>query len=184
MNRCTWVENQITLYIKYHDKEWGVPEHNDTKLFELLILEGAQAGLSWLTVLKKRESYKLAFDNFNPKKVAQYDEKKQQELLNNPNIIRNKLKIKSAINNAKVFLQIQKEFKSFNNYIWRFVDGKPICNSPRTVKDMQTKSPLSDTISKDLKKRGMNFVGTTIIYSYLQAIGIINDHLKTCFKHE
>lgn len=182
MKRCEWVENQPKFYQDYHDKEWGVPKHNDRILFELLILEGAQAGLSWITILKKRDNYRKAFDNFNPKIIANYKENKVKELLQNEGIVRNKLKINSAIKNAKVFLQIQSEFKTFNNYIWKFTNNKQIINNPKTIKHLQTKSILSDTISRDLKKRGMSFVGTTIIYSYLQAIGIINDHTIDCFK--
>jgi DNA-3-methyladenine glycosylase I len=181
-NRCEWAQNQPKFYQEYHDKEWGIPQHKDRVLFELLILEGAQAGLSWITILKKRDNYKKAFDNFNPKIVANYKKNKIEELLNNEGIVRNKLKINSTIQNAKVFLQIQKEFKTFNNYIWHFTNHKQIINHPKTIKDLQTKSILSDTISKDLKKRGMNFVGSTIIYSYLQAIGIIDDHTRICFK--
>ncbi|MDD3175565.1 MAG: DNA-3-methyladenine glycosylase I [Candidatus Nanoarchaeia archaeon] len=182
MKRCEWAENQPKFYQDYHDKEWGTPQHKDKLLFELLILEGAQAGLSWITILKKRNNYKKAFNNFNPKIISQYNEEKVQELLQNEGIIRNKLKIRSTIQNAKVFLQIQKEFKSFNNYIWSFTNNKQIINHPKTIKEIPTKTPLSDQISKDLKKRGMSFVGTTIIYSYLQAIGVINDHTMDCFK--
>ena len=182
--RCEWATNQPEYYQEYHDKEWGVPQHNDIKLFELLILEGAQAGLSWSTVLKKRENYRKAFDKFNPKKVAKYNEEKVQELLQNEGIIRNKLKVRSAIRNAKVFLEIQKEFKTFDNYIWAFVDGTPIRCAPQTVLDIPTKTPLAEEISKDLKKRGMNFIGPTIIYAFMQAIGMTNDHTKQCFKFE
>jgi len=180
--RCQWVNLKNDLYIHYHDEEWGVPVYDDTKLFEMLILEGAQAGLSWETVLKKRENYKKAFDNFNPNIVALYDEKKEKTLLQNEGIIRNKLKIKSAIKNAKVFLQIQKEFGSFSDYIWRFTEFKVLKNRFESLSDLPSRTDLSDKISKDLKKRGMNFVGSTIIYAYLQAIGIVNDHQVSCFK--
>jgi len=182
MKRCEWAENQPEFYQKYHDEEWGNPHHDDKLLFELLILEGAQAGLSWNTILKKRNNYRNAFNNFDPKKVATYDEKKINELIQNEGIVRNKLKIRSTIQNAKVFLEIQKEFKSFDKYIWSFTNNKQIINHPKTIREIQTKSELSDTISKDLKRRGMNFVGSTIIYSYLQAIGIIEDHVETCFR--
>lgn len=183
INRCWWASENNPLYIEYHDKEWGEPTLDDRMLFEMLILEGAQAGLSWSTVLHKRENYKKAFDNFNVNKVALYDEKKEQELLSNAGIIRNKLKIKSAIRNAKVFIEIQNEFGSFNNYIWGFVKNKPIINEWNKPDDVPAKTELSDKISKDLKKRGMNFVGSTIIYAYMQSIGMVNDHLTSCFKH-
>jgi DNA-3-methyladenine glycosylase I len=178
--RCAWC-GESELYQQYHDTEWGMPEHDDRKLFEMLILEGAQAGLSWITVLKKRENYRKAFDNFEVEKIAQYDEKKVQSLLQNKGIIRNKLKIKSAIQNARIFLKIQKEFGSFDKYIWKFVDFKPIKNSFSDTSEIPASTPLSDAISKDLKKRGMNFVGSTIIYAYLQAIGVVNDHTTDCF---
>lgn len=184
MNRCEWVPAENELYQKYHDEEWGVPIHDDQKLFEMLILEGAQAGLSWETVLKKRENYRKAFDHFNPNKVAKYDEKKETKLLQNEGIIRNRLKVKSAIRNAKVFLQIQKEFGSFDAYLWKFINGTPISNSFSSLKEIPTKTELSDTISKDLKKRGMNFVGSTIIYAFLQAVGIVNDHETQCFRYQ
>jgi DNA-3-methyladenine glycosylase I len=181
--RCWWADENNPLYIKYHDEEWGEPEHDDRMLFELLILEGAQAGLSWSTILNKRENYKLAFDNFDVQKVASYNDKKEQELLANSGIVRNKLKIKSAIRNAKVFIEIQKEFGSFDKYIWQYVNDKPILNNCTKPEDVPAKTPLSDNISKDLKKRGMNFVGSTIIYAYMQSIGMVNDHLVSCFKH-
>lgn len=177
MKRCSWVNLKNNLYIKYHDEEWAVPSHDDKYLFEMLILESFQAGLSWECILNKRESFKDAFDNFDYYKIANYDEIKISELLNNKNIIRNKLKIKSAINNAKIFIEIQKEYQSFDKYIWSFTNNKVIRN---TTGNIQTTSPLSDKISKDLQKRGMKFVGSTIIYSYLQAIGIINDHEIEC----
>ncbi len=182
--RCEWVNENNELYVQYHDEQWGVPEHSDDMLFEMLILEGAQAGLSWEIVLKKRENYKKAFDNFNPKKVAKYNKEKQEELMQNEGIIRNRLKIQSAIRNAKIFLKIQKEFGSFNNYIWSFVNYKPIINNPKSLNDIPTQSPLSEQISKDLKSRGMNFIGPTIIYAYMQAIGVVDDHEARCFKNK
>ncbi len=180
MKRCFWVDEKSEIYIKYHDEEWGVPKHDDHELFELLILESFQAGLSWITVLKKRENFRKAFDNFEVQKVANYNEEKIAELLTNTGIIRSKNKILSAINNAKIFMEMQKEFGSFSNYIWSFTDNKVIKN---TTGKIITSSPLSDKISKDLKKRGMKYVGTVIIYSYLQAIGVIDDHDKSCFKY-
>lgn len=180
MKRCFWVDEKSELYVKYHDKEWGVPKVDDKELFELLILESFQAGLSWLTILKKREFFRTAFDNFEVKKIANYDENKVLELMNNPNIIRCKNKIKAAINNAKIFIEIQKEYGTFSKYIWNFTDNKVIKNTSGKI---IVSSPLSDKISKDLKKRGMKYVGTIIIYSYLQAIGIVDDHDKTCFKY-
>lgn len=180
---CAWVESEGELYNEYHDKEWGVPVHDDRILFEMLILEGAQAGLSWLTVLKKRQNYKKAFEDFDVEKIANYDEKKIETLLNNEGIIRNKLKIHSAIRNAKVFLDIQKEFGSFDKYIWGFVQNKPIQNNFKHYSDMPSNTALSDSISSDLKKRGMNFVGSTIIYAFMQAIGMVNDHEVNCFRH-
>ncbi|MEC8067871.1 MAG: DNA-3-methyladenine glycosylase I [Pseudomonadota bacterium] len=180
MQRCAWVTDD-EIYKKYHDEEWGRPVHDDRKLFEFLVLEGAQAGLSWLTVLKKREHYKKVFDGFNPEKVANYDDKKIQALLNDAGIIRNKLKINSAVRNAKVFLKIQQEFGSFDAYIWGFVAGKPILNHFKTIEEVPAKTALSDRISKDLQKRGMNFVGSTIVYAYMHAIGMVNDHTLDCF---
>ncbi|MDW7660653.1 MAG: DNA-3-methyladenine glycosylase I [Bacillota bacterium] len=181
MERCAWVNPQNELYVKYHDEEWGVPVHDDMKHFEMLILEGAQAGLSWETILKKRENYRVAFDGFDPKTVASYDESKELELLKNEGIVRNKLKIKSAIRNAGVFIDIQHEFGSFDDYIWGFVNGEPIQNNFGSLKELPAKTELSDKISGDLKKRGMNFVGSTIIYAYMQAIGLVNDHTNNCF---
>ncbi len=178
MKRCFWVDEKSEIYIKYHDEEWGVPKHDDRELFELLILEGFQAGLSWITVLKKREAFRMAFDNFDVKKVAKYDEKKVNKLLENADIIRSRSKINAAVINAKIFIEIQKEFGSFSNYIWGFTKGKIIKN---TTDKFEVKSPLSDEVSKDLKKRGMKYVGSIIIYSYLQSIGVINDHETTCF---
>jgi len=181
--RCAWVNLENKLYERYHDKDWGVPIHDDNKLFEMIILEGAQAGLSRETVLKKRENYRKAFDNFDPQKVAKYDEKKKKELLQNEGIIRNRLKIKSAIQNAKVFLEIQKEFSSFDKYIWGFVNNKPVQNTFKSMNKIPAKTELSDKISKDLKKRGMSFVGSTIIYAFMQSIGIVNDHEISCFRY-
>lgn len=179
MNRCFWVNEKNPIYIKYHDEEWGEVHHDDAQLFELLILEIFQAGLSWETVLNKRENFQKSFSNFNPTKIAKYDDLKINELMNNEGIIRNKRKIAATINNAKVFLKIKKEYKSFNNYIWHFTNNKVLY-----IDSLVAKNELSDKISKDLKKRGMKFIGTTIIYSYLQAIGIINSHDKTCFKYK
>ena len=182
--RCAWPENSTELMLSYHDKEWGVPVHDDNHLFEVLILDGAQAGLSWNTIMNKRENYRKAFDNFNVKKVAKYNSKKITKLLQNEGIVRNKLKINSAIRNAKVFLEIQKEFGSFDKYIWGFVDGKPIKNKLKRMSDIPAKTELSDEISKDLKARGMNFVGSTIIYAVMQTIGMVNDHETSCFRYD
>lgn len=180
--RCAWC-GMDQIYIDYHDKEWGVPLHDDRRLFEMLILEGMQAGLSWITVLKKREAFREAFDNFDVKKVAGYTEKKVEELMQNEKIIRNRRKITAAIGNAKAFLEIQKEFGSFDKFIWSYVDNKPIINRFKTLDKMPANTPLSDKISKDLKKRGFNFVGTTIIYSFMQAVGMVDDHITSCFCH-
>ncbi len=181
--RCKWPENSTELMISYHDEEWGVPVHDDNHLFEVLILDGAQAGLSWNTILNKRENYRKAFDNFNVKKVAKYDSNKINKLLKDKGIVRNKLKINSAVRNAKVFIEIQKEFGSFDRYIWGFVNNKSIKNKCKEMSDIPTTSKLSDTISFDLKKRGMNFVGSTIIYAIIQAIGLVNDHEINCFRY-
>lgn len=181
MKRCSWVDEKSQIYIKYHDEEWGVPKFNDRELFELLILEGFQAGLSWITILKKRENFRLAFDNFDALKVSQYSTKKTEELLKNDGIIRCRKKIEAAINNAKIFLNIQSEFGTFAKYIWSFTDNKIIKN---TNDNFVVSSPLSDRISKDLKQRGMKYTGTIIIYSYLQAIGVINDHETTCICYK
>ena len=180
MKRCFWVDEKSAIYIKYHDEEWGVPKYNDGELFELLILEGFQAGLSWITVLKKRDAFREAIDQFDYRKIAKYNETKMKELLMNEKIIRSKGKIEAAINNAKIFMEIQKEFGSFSNYIWGFTNNKII---KRQNKELPASTPLSDKISKDLKKRGMKYVGSIIIYSYLQAIGIVDDHDKECFKY-
>lgn len=179
MKRCHWVDESSDLYVKYHDEEWGEPKYNDGELFELLILEGFQAGLSWLTVLKKREEFRKAFDNFDYVKISKYDLNKINQLKSNAGIIRNLSKIKATINNAKVFIDIQKEFGSFSKYIWGFTDNKIIYNE---CEEIPVSSSLSDVISKDLQRRGMKYVGTVIIYSYLQAIGVVNDHEKGCFK--
>lgn len=178
--RCDWVKLDELLYIKYHDEEWGKPIYDDNKLFEMLILEGAQAGLSWLTILKRREGYRRAFEEFNVEKVASFNEEKVQQLMQDNGIIRNRRKIESAINNAKQFIKVQKEYGSFSKYIWGFVEGKPIINHWKSVSEIPAKTPLSDRISKDLKKRGFSFVGSVIIYSYLQAIGIVDDHIEDC----
>lgn len=182
MTRCEWPGDDSN-YIKYHDEEWGIPVHDDQTLFEFLILEGAQAGLSWITILRRREGYRKAFANFDPKKVVKFDESKVQELLQDEGIIRNKLKVRSAIKNARVFIEIQKEFGSFDNYLWGFVDGKQVVNKFQNMSDVPASTPLSDEISKDLKKRGMSFVGSTIIYAYLQATGLVNDHVVDCFRY-
>lgn len=179
--RCPWAGNELS--IRYHDEEWGTPVHDDRTLFEFLILEGAQAGLSWDTILKKRENYRAAFDNFDPARVARYDRKKVQSLLKNEGIVRNKLKIHSAIRNAKAFLQVQKEFGSFDRYIWRFTGSKPMVNTRRAHKHIPASMSESDAMSKDLKKRGFNFVGTTICYAFMQATGMVNDHLVSCFRY-
>ena len=182
MNRCGWAGNDLD-YQKYHDEEWGVPVRDDRVLFEFLILEGAQAGLSWITILKRRSGYKNAFADFEPSKVAQFDEQKIQSLLQDTGIIRNKLKVRSAVKNAQVFLQIQREFGSFSDYLWGFVDDTPIKNKFQKISDVPASTELSDQISKDLKKRGMSFVGSTIIYAYLQSMGVVDDHVSSCFKY-
>ncbi|HEX9974179.1 MAG TPA: DNA-3-methyladenine glycosylase I [bacterium] len=182
MERCPWSGNDES-YIKYHDEEWGVPVHDDRKHFEFLVLEGAQAGLSWLTILRRRENYRKAYDNFDPAKVAKYDQAKVEELLANAGIIRNRKKIESSIKNARLFLEVQKEFGSFDKYIWSFVDFKPVINSWKTLSELPATTELSDRISKDLKKRGFSFVGSTIMYAHIQAIGLVNDHLVSCFRY-
>lgn len=178
--RCPWAKVTNPEYLRYHDEEWGVPSHDDIHLFEMLILEGAQAGLSWETVLKRREAYRKAFKGFDPIKVAAIDRKEVEALMQNEGIIRNRLKIESAIINAKAFLAIQKEYGSFNEYLWSFVDNQSIVNWPKTMKELPAKTALSDLISNDLKKRGFKFVGSTIIYAYLQAVGVIDDHFADC----
>jgi DNA-3-methyladenine glycosylase I len=169
--------------IRYHDREWGVPVHNDRRLFEFLILEGAQAGLSWETVLKKRPAYRKAFDRFDAKKIARYTSGKTRQLLANPGIIRNRLKIKAATQNARAFLAVQRAFGSFDRYIWQFVGGRPLVNRRRSLKDIPARTAESDAMSKDLKKRGFAFVGSTICYAFMQAVGMINDHVTSCFRH-
>lgn len=181
--RCGWSENQFDAYKLYHDTEWGVPVHNDIVHFEFLILEGAQAGLSWATVLKRREGYRKAFAGFDPVKVAMFDEDKIAELLNNPEIIRNKLKVRGAVINAQKFLAVQKEFNSFDAYIWQFVGGKPIINSWKNIWEVPATTPESDALSKDMKKRGFKFVGSTIMYAHMQACGLVNDHTTDCFRY-
>ncbi len=181
--RCEWGTSS-QLYIDYHDNEWGVPIHDDRILFEFLILEGAQAGLSWETVLKKRENYRKAFSNFDPVKISRYGDKKIEALLGNKGIIRNRVKITSAINNAKRFLEVQKEFGSFDSYIWTFVDGKPIINSFKSMQEIPATTEESDAMSKDLKKRGFKFVGPTICYAHMQATGMVNDHVVDCFRYK
>ena len=180
-SRCSWARNDLA--IAYHDEEWGVPQHDDRVLFEFLILEGAQAGLSWDTILRKRENYRRAFSNFDPRKISKYDAKKTQELLKNEGIIRNRLKIASAISNARAFLAVQKEFGSFDRYVWQFVGGKPKVNAFRPGEAVPASTPESDAMSKDLKKRGFNFVGTTICYAFMQAVGMVNDHNTECFRY-
>jgi len=180
--RCAWGDSH-PLYLPYHDNEWGVPLHNDRRLFEMLVLEGAQAGLSWLTILKKRPAYQVAFDQFDPHKVARYDKRKVTRLLANDGIIRNRLKITSAINNARRFLEVQDKFGSFDRYIWQFVNGQPIQNAWKTSTQIPTKTTESDALSKDLKDRGFTFVGTTICYAHMQATGMVNDHLVSCFRY-
>lgn len=182
MKRCQWVGND-TIYIEYHDKEWGIPVHDDKKLFEFIILEGAQAGLSWLTILKRRENYRKAFADFDAEKVARFNEMKINELLTDRGIIRNKLKIRSAVTNAQAFLKIQEEFGSFDAYSWQFVGGKCKVNKLKTIKEIPATSRESDVLSKDLKKRGFKFVGSTIIYAHMQAVGMVNDHTTDCFRY-
>ncbi len=180
--RCEWCGDD-PLYVAYHDDEWGVPVHDDRKLFEMLILEGAQAGLSWSTILKKRENYRKAFDHFDAKKIAKYDKAKVAKLLTDPGIVRNRLKIAATIQNARAFLELQKEFGSFDRYIWQFVDGKPKKNKWKSLKEIPPKTAESDAMSKDLKKRGFSFVGSTICYAFMQAVGMVNDHVVTCFRY-
>jgi DNA-3-methyladenine glycosylase I len=180
--RCPWAQGE--LYVAYHDQEWGVPVHDDRRLFEFLILEGAQAGLSWITILKKRDHYRAAFDGFDPAIVAGYGKRKREQLLANPGIVRNRLKIDSAIQNAKSFLAVQEEFDSFDEYVWRFVDGRPRQNQWKAMSAVPAKTPESDAMSKDLKRRGFRFVGTTICYAFMQAVGMVNDHLIDCFRYK
>ena len=179
--RCGWASNELS--IRYHDEEWGVPVHDDRTLFEFLILEGAQAGLSWNTILNKRDHYRKVFDGFDAARVASYDRRKMQQLLRDPGIVRNNLKIASAVGNAKAFLSVQRELGSFDRYIWQFVGGKPRINSPKSMKQVPARTPESDAMSKDLKKRGFKFVGSTICYAFMQAVGMVNDHVVDCFRH-
>lgn len=179
--RCAWAGNDL-LYQAYHDREWGVPVHDDRLLFEFLVLEGAQAGLSWITILRKRDAYRQAFSNFDPVLVARYDDLKVAELLANPGIVRNRLKVASAVRNARAFLDLQQEFGSFDAYLWRLVDGQPLQNAWAGMADVPARTPLSDSLSRDLKRRGFNFVGSTICYALLQAVGVVNDHTTDCFR--
>ena len=179
--RCGWATGE--RMIRYHDEEWGVPVHDDRTLFEFLILEGAQAGLSWSTILNKRDNYRRAFEGFDPRRVARYDQRKIEQLLCDPGIVRNKIKIASTIASAKAFLSVQKEFGSFDRYIWQFVEGKPRRNSPQSLKQVPARTPESDAMSKDLKRRGFNFVGSIICYAFMQAVGMVNDHVVDCFRY-
>ena len=180
--RCPWCLSG-ELYMKYHDEEWGVPVHDDLKQFEFLTLESAQAGLSWITILKKRENYRAAFSGFDPEKVARYTPKKIASLLNDPLIVRTRLKIEAAVNNAQKFLEVQNEFGTFCDYLWNFVDGRPLVNAWKKMEDVPPNTELSDKVSKDLKERGFKFVGSTIVYSHMQAVGLVNDHLTSCFRY-
>jgi DNA-3-methyladenine glycosylase I len=180
--RCGWAGTDAT-YVGYHDTEWGVPVHDDQRLFEFIVLEGAQAGLSWITILRKRDAYRAAFDRFDPEKVARYDARRIEQLLKNEGIVRNRLKVESAVKNARAFLEVQEEFGSFDAYQWGFVDGKPVVNRYESMKQVPARTPLSDKISKDLKKRGFSFVGSTIIYAHMQAVGMVNDHVVDCFRY-
>jgi len=182
MKRCSWAGTD-PIYIDYHDKEWGKPIHDDRLLFEFLLLEGAQAGLSWITILKKREHYRKAFDGFDPLLIAEYNAGKIARLLENPGIIRNRLKISAAVTNARAFLQVQQQFGSFDRYMWSFVEGKPIQNAWKTITEIPARTPLSDKMSRDLMQRGFKFVGSTICYSHMQAVGMVNDHITSCFRY-
>ena len=184
MDRCSWCENGHQLYLDYHDKEWGVPVHDSQTLLQKLILDGAQAGLSWWTILNKREGYRKAFDNFDPEKMARYDQKKIDELLANPGIVRNKLKVNAAVTNAQAYLNLADRGISLNDYLWDYVDGKPIINSWESWQDCPANTSLSDKISKQLKKDGFKFVGSTIVYAFMQAVGMINDHKVSCFRYK
>ena len=183
INRCTWVGRDNPLMLEYHDREWGVPVHDDPTHFEFLVLEAAQAGLSWAIVLKKREGYRLAFSGFDPRKVARYTQKRVEKLAADPSIVRNRMKIEAAVRNARAFLAIQNEFGSFNAYCWRFVDGRPRLNRWKAMREIPTTSLESDAFSKDLKRRGFSFVGSTIVYAHMQAVGMVNDHLVGCFRY-
>ena len=182
--RCGWAENSYDLYVHYHDTEWGVPVHDEKRHFEFLLLEGAQAGLSWSTILNKREGYREAFADFDPVEVARFTESQVEGILLNPGIIRNRLKVRSAVTNAQQFLKVQDKFGSFDNYIWSFVEGRPIINHWKNMSEVPVTTPISDKLSKDLKKRGFKFVGSTIIYAHMQAIGMVNDHTIDCFRHK
>ena len=182
MHRCSWAGTD-PVYIDYHDREWGVPMHDERTLFEMLVLDGAQAGLSWITILKKRDNYRAAFDNFDAGKMARYSERKVQALLKNPGIVRNRLKVGAAIQNARMLLILQKQEGSLDEYLWRYVDGKPIVNAWRSSKEIPARTPLSDAISKDLSRRGFKFVGPTICYAFMQAMGMVNDHTIDCFRY-
>jgi DNA-3-methyladenine glycosylase I len=182
VTRCGWSTTD-PLYVRYHDEEWGVPLHDDRRLFEMLILEGAQAGLSWITILKKRQNYRKAFDRFDARKIANYNARKRRQLLANAGIVRNRLKIEATISNAEAFLAVRREFGSFDAYIWQFVGGSPIQNHWKSLKEIPPKTEESDLMSKDLKKRGFRFVGSTICYAFMQAVGMVNDHVDTCFRH-
>ena len=182
MNRCPWGASH-PLYVAYHDAEWGLPTHDDRRLFEMLCLEGAQAGLSWLTILKKRANYRRAFDRFDPRKVARYDRRKKAALLRDAGIVRNRMKIDAFVTNARAFLAVQHEFGSFDAYIWQFTNGRPKVNRRKSMKDVPPRTPESDAMSKDLKQRGFTFVGSTICYAFMQATGMVNDHLVRCFRH-
>jgi len=184
LRRCPWVEPEKPDYVEYHDREWGVPVHDDRRLFEFLTLEAAQAGLSWYTVLRKRENYRVAFADFDAEKVARYGKRQVESLLKDSGIIRNRLKVLAAVNNARRFLKVQDEFGSFDAYVWRFVDGKPILRKPRTLKDLPATSRESDALSKDLRQRGFQFVGSTICYAHMQATGMVNDHVLSCFRRQ
>jgi DNA-3-methyladenine glycosylase I len=179
--RCRWAQNGDTETVHYHDEEWGRPSHDDTHLFEMLILEGAQAGLSWSTILHKREAYRRAFARFDPREVARFDARRRSALLRDAGIVRNRLKIESTVTNARSYLEVQREFGSFDRYLWSFVDGRPIVNRPAAAGVLPASTPLSDRVAKDLKNRGFRFVGTTIVYAYLQAVGLVNDHSRACF---
>ncbi len=181
-NRCEWAPQADELYVRYHDVEWGVPVHDDKALFEFLLLEGAQAGLSWSTILKKRENYRKLFADFDPAAVAAFDQATIERLLEDPGIVRNRLKVQSAVRNAQAFLKVQQEFGSFDSYIWSFVDGRPLLNRWKSLKEVPAKTAQSDAMSKDLKKRGFNFVGSTICYAFMQAVGMVNDHTIDCFR--
>ncbi|MGE5834880.1 MAG: DNA-3-methyladenine glycosylase I [Acidobacteriota bacterium] len=182
LQRCAWAGSD-PLYVRYHDDEWGVPVHDDRRLFEMLVLEGAQAGLSWITILRKRPAYRKAFDRFDPKKIARYDARKRRALLADAGIVRNRLKIDAAITNAQAYLDVRREFGSFDSYVWRFVGGQPKVNHPKTMSDVPPRSAESDALSRDLQSRGFRFVGSTICYAFMQAVGMVNDHVTSCYRY-